>query len=103
MTEETHRTNSSQAGKVLLLVLLPMVIGGLAAVGVGFANLPAAWADAMAIGGFLKVVAAGLIVISYPLFAAGGVLLLCFFGVIIVGLFTRERDVDEHGESEGER
>ncbi len=101
MTRGQHPNSSSRAGKVLLLVLLAMVIGGLLALGLGFANLPAAWAEAMAIGGFLKVVAAGLIVISYPLLAAGGVVLLCFFGVIIVGLFTRERDVDEHRESEG--
>ncbi len=101
MTGEQQSKNSSRAGKVLLLVLLLMTIGGLFAVGVGFANLPAAWADAMAIRGFLKVVAAGLIVISCPLLAVAGVLLLWFSGVLIVGLFTRERDVDHHGESEG--
>ncbi len=101
MTEEQHPKNSPRAGKLLFLVLLPMVIGGLAAIGLGFANLPAAWEEAMAIGGFLKVVAAGLIVISYPLLAAGGVVLLCYFGVIIVGLCTRERDVGEKRESEG--
>ncbi len=101
MTEEQHPKNSSRAGKLLFLVLLPMVIGGLAAVGLGFANLPNAWAEAMAIGGVMKVVAAGLIVISYPLLGAGGVVLLGFFGVIIVGLFTRQGDVDEHRETEG--
>lgn len=76
----------TRLGRVGLSIAFIMEIGGLFGVVVGFASLPGAWAEAMLFSGFGRFAVGALIVVSCPLLAAVGILLLFYAAVTVVTL-----------------